>query len=296
MNTLLEQIRTGGAVVPGAHDALTAVLARRAGFSTVYVSGFAFEAAQLGAPDMAVASMSELATQVARISGAAPELNIIADVDTGFGGPNSIHRTVREFLRSGAAAIQIEDQAEPKRCPFLGGRSVVDRETAVARVDLAVRARGDSELLIIARSDADEISYAELVERCRLFAAAGADLVLPMVRNLDGRALTDRSPAERMDLYARLVRDIEHPIVTLDPPPGYTAQDLLDIGVAVVILPLASLEASANAAIAYFDSLRESGSSEAYTAATPPQLPANIEMMKALGLEEYLAREERMFP
>lgn len=292
MNTLMDQIRAGGAVIPGAHDALTAVLAQRAGFRSVYVSGFAFEATQLGAPDMAVAGMSELATHVARMSAAAPDLDIIADVDTGFGGPNSVHRTVREFIRSGAAAVQIEDQAEPKRCPFLGGRKVVDREVAVARVALAVQARGPAEMLIIARTDADEVSYAEVVERCRRFADAGADLVLPMVRNLDGRALTDRTPAERMDLYERLVRDIGHPIVTLDPPPGYTAQDLFNVGVAAVILPLASLEASANAAITYFGSLRESGSSEAYSATTPPQLAANIEMMKALGLDDYLAREQ----
>ncbi|KIT92107.1 2,3-dimethylmalate lyase, partial [Staphylococcus aureus] len=120
-------LAASGVVSPGIYDALTAVLAQRAGFSTVYVSGFAFEATQLGAPDMGIATMSELAEHVRRIVSAAPDLNVIVDVDTGFGGPNSLHRTVQEFARVGAAAIQIEDQSDPKRCPFLGKRQVHDQ-------------------------------------------------------------------------------------------------------------------------------------------------------------------------
>lgn len=293
MNSLRTQLRNGGVIAPGAHDALTAVLAHRSGFGNVYVSGFAFEATQLGAPDMAVASLSELVNHVARITSAV-DVNAIVDVDTGFGGANSVHRTVREFERAGAAAIQIEDQAEPKRCPFLGGRKVVDRDTAVARVKLAVESRTSDELVIIARSDADELSLEEVVERCRRFAEVGADLVLPMVRNLDGRALTDRSPAERMDIYARLREAIGHPIVTLDPPPGYTAHDLFGVGAAMVVVPLISLEAAVSATINYFDSLMSTGSSEAYTQENPPRLAANLDMMKALGLDDYIAREQMM--
>lgn len=294
MNSLRTQLQDGGIIAPGAHDPLTAILARRAGFHSVYVSGFAFEATQLGAPDMGVASMTELAQHVARITTATPELNVIVDVDTGFGGPNSIHRTVREFERAGAAAIQIEDQADPKRCPFLGGRKVVDRESAVARVKLAVESRTSEEMLIIARSDSDELSINEVIERCKRFADAGADLVLPMIRNVDGLPLAGIDPSERMDLYARLVEEIDHPLVTLDPPPGHTARDLFDVGVSVVTLPLISLQAAANATIDYFGSLLETGSSDAYVAANPPELAANLDMMKVLGVDDYIDREQRM--
>ncbi|MFH5824565.1 oxaloacetate decarboxylase [Georgenia sp. AZ-5] len=292
MSTLRARLKEGGVVAPGAHDALTAVLARRAGFNTIYVSGFAFEATQLAAPDMGMATMTELAAHVSHIDSAAG-VEVICDVDTGFGGPNSLHRTVRELERSGAAAIQIEDQAEPKRCPFVGGRQVVDRDTAVARIRIAAESR-QSDMLIIARTDADEISTDEVVERCRLFAAAGADLVLPMVRNLDGRPITDRTPSERMRICEDLVERIGHPVVTLDPPAGHTAQDLFDIGVSLVIMPLASLEAATTAVVEYFDSLRDTGSSEAHTTAYPPRLAANLDMMNALGLAEYLERDEAM--
>lgn len=290
MASLRARLAEGGVVAPGAHDALTAVLASRAGFDTVYVSGFAFEATQLGAPDVAVATMTELAMHVSRIT-SSTDLNVVCDIDTGFGGPNSLHRTVREFERSGAAAIQIEDQMEPKRCPFIGGRQVVNRDAAASRIRIAAEARKDGGMLIVARTDADEISTDEVVERCRLFSSAGADLVLPMVRNLDGRPIADRTPIERMRMYEDLIERVDHPVVTLDPPPGYTAQDLFDIGASLVVIPLSTLEAATTAVIEYFESLRNSGSSEAYMAATPPRLAANLDMMNALGLEEYLERE-----
>ncbi|BAU94436.1 methylisocitrate lyase [Corynebacterium suranareeae] len=294
MSTLRQELKNGGVIAPGAHDALTAVLAQKAGFSSVYASGFAFEATQLGAPDMGYATMVELANHIARITHAAPELNIIVDVDTGFGGPNSLYRTVKEFSRVGAAAIQIEDQADPKRCPFLGKRTVVDQDTATARIKLATEARGEDELLIIARTDADEQGMEEIITRCNRFAEAGADLVLPMVNAIDGMRFLDRGPEERMEIYATLITRIDAPVVTLDPPPGFTAQDLFDLGAKVVTMPLISLQAAANAMIEYFDSLKETGSSQRYTAEHPPILPANIEMMKVLGLDAYEDRLNAM--
>lgn len=294
MKNLRKELAQGGVTAPGAHDALTSILAQRSGFSTVYASGFAFEATQLGAPDMGIASMKELVDHTARLTAAAPGLNVIVDADTGFGGPNNIHRTVREFIRAGAAAIQIEDQADPKRCPFLGGRRVVDQDTAVAKIKLAVDARGNDDMLIIARTDADEAGLAEIITRCKRFADVGADLVLPMVSAIDGIPFINRDPEERMDIYRTLIAEIGSPVATLDPPPGYTVQDLFDAGAALVTLPLMSLQAATNAAIAYFDSLRETGSSEAYVRANPPTLNANLDMMKLLGLDNYEDRLNSM--
>jgi methylisocitrate lyase len=291
MATLRERIAQGGVVAPGAHDALTAVLAQRAGFDAVYLSGFAFEATQLGAPDVGVSTMPELVAHAGRIV-EATRADVVVDIDTGFGGPNSVWRTVRAFEAAGVAAVQIEDQADPKRCPYLGGRRVLPRDAAVARVRAAVEARRGDGLLVIARTDADEVSTEEVVERSRLYAEAGADLVLPMVRNLDGRPITDRSPAERMDIYADLIARIGKPVVTLDPPPGFTAQDLLRLGAAMVVMPLASLEAAVSGLIGYFEELGLRGSAEAYFSTHPKRLQANLDMMRLLGLHEYLRWEE----
>lgn len=290
-SSLRDQLATCGVIAPGAHDALAAVLAERAGFDAVYMSGFAFEATQLGAPDMALSTMSELATHAGHIV-EATGAHVICDIDTGFGGHNSVRRTIRTFERAGVAAVQIEDQAEPKRCPFLGGRKVLPRREAVARIKTAVQAKRGEDLVIIARTDADDISTDEVVERCRMYADAGADLVLPMVRNLDGRPITDRTPGERMQIYADLVDRIARPVVTLDPPPGYTANDLLDIGVKLVVMPLASLEAAATALIGYYGDLRNQGNADSYFARHPALLPANLAMMETLGLRDYLAYEE----
>ena len=294
MKKLRESLAQGGVIAPGAHDALTALLAERAGFSTVYVSGFAFEATQLGAPDMGIASMKELADHTARLVAATPDLNVIVDVDTGFGGPNNVHRTVQEFSRAGAAAVQIEDQADPKRCPFLGNRKVVDQDTAVARIKLAVKARENDDMLIIARTDADELGLEEVVTRCQRFADAGADLVLPMVNVIDGKRFLDREPEERMEIYHTLINRIDAPMVTLDPPPGYTAQDLFSMGSALAVLPLISLQAATNASISYFNTLKETGSSDTYVNANPPTLKANLDMLSILGLKSYEARLNSM--
>jgi 2-methylisocitrate lyase-like PEP mutase family enzyme len=290
MSKLRDQMSAGGVIAPGAHDALSAVLAERAGFEAVYLSGFAFEAAQLGAPDMALSTMTELAAHAARMV-EATSASVICDIDTGFGGPNSVRRTIQAFERAGVEAVQIEDQAEPKRCPFLGGRQVLPRDVATARIRGAVEARRTEEFLVIARTDADDISTDEVVERSRLYADAGADLVLPMVRNLDGHPITDRTPAERMKIYAELVERIAHPMVALDPPPGFTAQDLLDLGVAMVVMPLASLEATTSALIGYYEDVYSRGDEGRYFSEHPKRLPANLDMMRALGLDDYLARE-----
>lgn len=294
MKNLKAVLAEGGVAAPGIYDALTAVLAKQAGFSTAYVSGFAFEATQLGAPDMGIATMTELVDHVRRIVSAAPDLNVIVDVDTGFGGVNNLYRTVKEFSLAGAAAIQIEDQADPKRCPFLGKRKVVDQETAVARIKLAAEAAHNSNMLIIARTDADELGFDEVVTRCRRFAEVGADLVLPMINSLDGKPFKDRSPDERMAIYGSLQNSIGHPMVTLDPPPGFSAYDLFDAGISLVISPLQTLQAASNAVIAYLQSLHETGASENYKAAHPPQLQANLDMMKILGLDDYEARLDAM--
>jgi 2-methylisocitrate lyase-like PEP mutase family enzyme len=164
-------------VAPGAPDTLTARLAQRAGFPAVYMTGFGATASRLGAPDIGLLSQTEMTTH-ARDMVRAVEVPVIADADTGYGGPSNIHRTVREYLQAGVAAIHLEDQATPKRCGQMAGIRLVDAAESAARIACAVEARGDDALLIIARTDALPAAGAdEALARAVRYRDAGADLV-----------------------------------------------------------------------------------------------------------------------
>src|SRR5204862_587843 len=143
--------RDGMVVAPGAYDCITARLIERAGFEAVYMTG-AGTAATLGYPDFGLVTMSEMVANAGRIA-AAVGLPVIADADTGYGNELNVFRTVREFERSGVAGIHIEDQEFPKKCGHLEGKQVIPRESYIDKIRAAAAARGDRDLLNIARTD-----------------------------------------------------------------------------------------------------------------------------------------------
>ena len=145
---------------------LSARIAEVAGFDAIHLTGYGVEATQIGAPDMGVISMAELAAHAGRMT-AAISIPILADIDTGFGGANNIVRTICQMERAGVAGVHIEDQTFPKRCPVLEGRSIVSRDTAIGRIKAAVDARRDFDFVIVARTDADVISIDEAIERSK---------------------------------------------------------------------------------------------------------------------------------
>ena len=140
-------------VMPGAYDALSAKLIEASGFDVVYMTGYGQSASKLGAPDVGLMTMSEMAER-AKDMCAAVSVPVICDGDTGFGNVVNLVRTVREYERAGAAAIQLEDQTMPKKCGHMLGRQVVDAEEMVNKIRAAVAARQDPDFLIIARTDA----------------------------------------------------------------------------------------------------------------------------------------------
>ncbi len=156
-NSPAARLRAGMAqgivMAPGAADALTARLVERAGFPAVYMTGFGATAARLGLPDLGLMSQTEM-TEHARIMTRAVTIPVVADADTGYGGPANIHRTVREHVQAGVAAIHLEDQVAPKRCGQLAGIRLVDAEENARRLACALEARGEDDLLIIGRTDA----------------------------------------------------------------------------------------------------------------------------------------------
>ena len=164
-------------MAPGAADALTARLIECAGFPAVYMTGFGATASLTGCPDVGILTQTEMTTH-ARNMVRAVKLPVIADADTGYGGPANIERTVREYLQAGVAAMHLEDQAAPKRCGHMAGIKLVSVEEMTERLKGAIEARGDADMLIIGRTDAlAAAGRAEAIRRALRYREAGVDLV-----------------------------------------------------------------------------------------------------------------------
>jgi 2-methylisocitrate lyase-like PEP mutase family enzyme len=164
----------------GAQDALSALLVDQSGFDGIFTTGFGISASYLGRPDMELYTLSENVDVVNRIANVVRK-PIFADADTGYGSTLNVARAVREFEKAGTAALSIEDQVSPKRCPAAASAvPVVPAGEAVARIKAAVDARIDPDFLVVARTDA--LDPREAMDRAALYAEAGADLIQPISR------------------------------------------------------------------------------------------------------------------
>jgi 2-methylisocitrate lyase-like PEP mutase family enzyme len=163
-------------LAPGVYDGLTARVAGSVGFDAVYMTGFG-TAASLGMPDVGLATLTEMAANVARVAEASG-LPVIADADTGYGNPLNVQRTVRAYERAGAAALHLEDQVFPKKCGFFEGKRVIPAAEHVQKIKAACDARADDGFVIIARTDALAVTgWSDVVDRVHAYRDAGADAV-----------------------------------------------------------------------------------------------------------------------
>ncbi|WP_207569140.1 isocitrate lyase/PEP mutase family protein [Mycobacterium decipiens] len=217
-------------IAPGAHDALGARIFEQAGFRAVYMTGNGLSASLLAAPDVGLLTMTEM-VQRGRAFAAAVEVPVIADADTGYGGPHNVARTVREYQACGVAAIHLEDQIFPKRCGAMPGIELVSAEEHAARIGAAIEARTDAEFLLIGRTDARLTSgFDEALRRAKCYADAGADLIL--VEML-------QTPKEIEDV----ARAVDVPVmfnVVEGKTPDLTPAEFAELGVKVLVYPLAS--------------------------------------------------------
>lgn len=239
-------------VVPGAHDALSGLLAKRAGFTTLYLSGAALTASH-GLPDLGVLTMDELVV-AARSIIRATDLPLIVDGDTGYGEVLNVLRLIRELDEAGVAAVHIEDQEMPKRCGHLEGKHLVSVEEMVSRLKAALQAR--REMLIIARTDAGGVSgLDDAIARAKAYAAAGADIVFP-----DGL----RSAEE----FTAFSRAIPAPTIVManmtefGKTPYLTAAQFQTMGYGLVLFPVSSLRLAAKAVEKGYAALRDKGTLE----------------------------------
>lgn len=174
LRALLEQ---GVVHAPGCYDTLSAMLVQQAGFDVAYLSGFALSAGLLGEPDLGLLGLDDIVGAVRRAT-MQIQIPLVVDIDTGFGGPLNIRRTVLEVEAAGAAAVQIEDQRSPKRCGHFDNKEIVPEKEAVARIELAVASRRTDDLVVIGRTDAIAVEGVEsAIRRARQFRDAGADML-----------------------------------------------------------------------------------------------------------------------
>lgn len=292
---LRELLKKGLVVAPGIYDPLTARLAQLAGFEAVHMTGLGVEASQLAAPDLGMLSMREVVDHAARIC-AALDIPVMADIDTGFGGILNVQRSIREFERAGVGGVHIEDQALPKHCPLLSGRQVISREQAVDRVKAALDARTDPDLVISARTDAEVISYEEMIERCNLFLEAGADLVMPITIATKGQDLFfSNSPDAQMAIHEKMIKEINGPVMGFGsgPPAGYTNADLERIGFALIMYSASAIGVAMNAVAELFAAMKRDDTDQKYLATHPGPYLNPLELMRAARLDEYVATEEK---
>lgn len=283
LRTLIADRKT---IAAGVYDSLSATLADHAGFDALHITGFGVEASLLGTPDMGMVTLTELADVVRRMT-AATDLPIICDVDIGFGEIESVARTVQLIRGAGAAAMHIEDAGPPKRNPFVPGQVMLPRPLAVTRVAAAVEARGDSDFVIIARSDADCISVDEVVERCNLYLRAGADVAMPVTARINGTPMGALPVEEQMEWHRHIVSRIDGPVLGMAVPPGKTPQDMLDAGYAIMIIPTASILPAAQA---MWNALLAASPNDARR---PGEIANAGDLLYRLGIQEFMDRQDR---
>ncbi|KIQ32066.1 carboxyvinyl-carboxyphosphonate phosphorylmutase [Variovorax paradoxus] len=166
-----------GVLVPGAFNAMSARVIEDLGFEAIYITGAGVTNMYLGLPDQAFMGLHEIAEHTARIRDAV-SLPLLVDADTGFGNALNVRHAVRVLERAGADCIQLEDQVSPKRCGHFSGKAVIDTDEMLGKIKAAVDARQDSDLLIMARTDAAAVhGFEAAIERAQKFSEAGADIL-----------------------------------------------------------------------------------------------------------------------
>lgn len=259
--------------IPGAHNALAGLLAKRAGFRALYLSGAALSAS-LGLADLGIIGLDELCLFTRTIA-RATALPVIVDGDTGYGGILNVMRLVRELEDAGAAAVQIEDQSLPKKCGHLNDKRLTGADEMAAKVAAAVRAR--RHLRIIARTDAAaEEGIDGAITRARLYRAAGADAIFP-------EALTSAQ------MFREFARALDAPLLAnmteFGRTPYFTAAEFENFGFKMVIWPVSSLRVEGAAVRDLYSTLMRDGSA----AAMLERMQTRTELYDTIGYNEYEA-------
>ncbi|MFQ5542886.1 MAG: methylisocitrate lyase [Nitrospiria bacterium] len=240
-------------ILPGAFNALSALLIERSGFEAVYLSGAGLANGVAGLPDIGLLTLTEVITQVQHITQAV-KIPAIADADTGFGEGLHLLRALSVFESADVAGIQIEDQQFPKRCGHLSGKSLINEEDMVRKIQILVKERQDPDFLIIARTDARGVTgLDDAIQRACAYRHAGADIIFP-------EALKS---AEEFSIFARSVKGLLLANMTeFGQSPALPAEALFALGYRIVLFPMTLFRLAAKSMETGLAVLKQNGTSK----------------------------------
>jgi 2-methylisocitrate lyase-like PEP mutase family enzyme len=279
-DVLRARIASGPVLMPGVWDPWSALLARQAGFDTVFVSGFALAGTLLGEPDIGILGRAEVADAARRICAQVPDVSVVVDADTGYGDADEVRRTVALWEEAGAAGLFLEDQVWPKRCGHMAGKEVVEAREWLAKLRATLEERND--LHVTARTDARAVNgLADAIERGKMARDLGVDAVFVEAPESVAELEQIAAALPGVALVANMVEKGRTPLLT----PG----ELADLGFSLVVSPLSGLLSATKALGEAYARLRADGSlrDHAGTHATFDEFTTLV------GLEKHLADDAR---
>ena len=268
--------------IAGTINAYTALLAEKAGFKALYLSGAGVANASFGLPDLAMTTLSDVCEDIRRISGAT-ELPLLVDADTGWGSAFMIGRTIREMTRAGAAACHLEDQVAVKRCGHRPGKALVETAEMCDRLKAAVDGRTDDGFVIMARTDAHAVEGQQAaLDRAAAYVEAGADMIF-------AEALTT------LDEYRDFTSAIDVPVLAnlteFGKTPLFRTDELAEVGVAMTLYPLSAFRAMSKAALEVYTTIRNDGTQKDVVDA----MQTRMELYDVLGYQAYEDKLDELF-
>jgi methylisocitrate lyase len=268
--------------IVGTVNAFSALLAEKAGFRAIYISGAGVANASFGLPDLGITMLNDVCEDIRRIT-SATERPLLVDADTGWGGAFNIARTVKDFIRSGAAGLHLEDQVQTKRCGHRPGKALVAANEMVDRIKAAVDARLDPEFVIMARTDAHAVEGQQAArERAQRYVEAGADMIF-------AEALT--TLAEYRQFTAAIRVPVLANLTEFGKTPMFTTKELADAGVRLVLYPLSAFRAMSKAALNVYATIRQQGTQESVI----DTMQTRAELYEVLGYHAYEDKLDELF-
>jgi methylisocitrate lyase len=266
----------------GTINAYSALLAGRAGFRAIYLSGAGVANASFGLPDLGITSLNDVCEDVRRIASASP-LPLLVDADTGWGAAFNISRTVSDLIRAGAAGCHLEDQVQAKRCGHRPGKALVPASEMVDRLKAAVDGRIDREFVLMARTDAHAVEGQQAaIERAQRYVEAGADMIF-------AEALTT------LDEYRQFTEGARVPVLAniteFGRTPLFTVGELGSAGVSLVLYPLSAFRAMSKAAEVVYGAIRRDGTQKSVVG----YMQTRDELYEVLGYHDYERKLDELF-
>ena len=268
--------------VIGAINAYTARMAEATGFRALYLSGGGVAANSLGMPDLGISTMEDVLTDLRRITDVTT-LPVLVDIDTGWGGAFNIARTIRSFIKAGAAAVHMEDQVGTKRCGHRPGKEVVSTAEMVDRIHAAVDARTDPAFVLMARTDAlANESLSAVLDRVSAYVEAGADMIF-------AEAVTDLPDYRKFRDRAGV--PVLANITEFGKTPLYTRDQLAEAGVDIILYCCGAYRAMNAAALAVYRAIRTEGTQSSVV----PLMQTRAELYDFLGYHAYEQKLDALF-